>query len=150
MSPLPNPWAHPKRHILNRVKNTLLVGNETLVYVKLKLIRYNYLSFPYHHTNLFKKYNIKNSISSILTTGTESNNKIILTTWTESNNKTKQSPKITILSKLTYNHKKQDTSQNKISSYFDVIQHLKRACLRCYLTCIFDIWITSKYSHILF
>ena len=138
MSPLPNPWAHPKRHILNRVKNTLLVGNETLVYVKLKLIRYNYLSFPYHHTNLFKKYNIKHSISSILTT------------WTESNNKTKQSPKITILSKLTYNNEKQDTYQNKISPYFDVIQHLKRACLRCYLTCIFDIWITSKYSHILF
>ena len=38
------------------------------------------------------------------------------------NNKTKQIPKISILSRLVYNLKKQDNSQNKIWLYFYIIR----------------------------
>ena len=42
-------------------------------------------------------------------------------------NETKQRTKISILSRLVYNPKKQDNYSNKIPLYFDVIQHLRRA-----------------------
>ena len=42
-------------------------------------------------------------------------------------NETKQRTKISILSRLVHNPKKQDNYSNKISLYFDVIQHLRRA-----------------------